>query len=1743
MRRQLSAFVLIVGLSAAAGGRAADYIWIEGEKPDHLPAPLREGDGVERVRGGKGYDFSGWGRLEIISEEALLHVNMSGREVDSFLPEGGLVLGYDFTLPEAGSPAIWARIGYEWVRSEFDWRIDDGPWQTLPSTRPTVNIQPMQTWNELAWIRLGTPALSGGKHTLRIRHSARIEKKGDKDVTARILHMLDCLCITAEAFKPAGKWKPHEDHSDDEDKAAGKQVFDLSCSPGADGRAWTVLNGLWQYAPWEETTVSEADRLQPVRELDVDLDGLRWWAYEAPGRREQLLPEQSFAHRYLLRTRVRIPEEARGKSLFLDVQRANMLVSVFLNGVFCGHSDKAFHTAWQVDVSKAVKPGTVNELVLVVKDAYYALNPTGDEKASTLGNRRYWNLPIEFLHRNMGVAGRMDWPVNRDVPSGLHEPASLVVCGSVYAEDVFPKPSVKAGRLELLVSVRNPANRNVRVSVRNRVVPWNKGKGGPAELTLPEKAMTVPANGIQSVEVAASWSKPTLWWPDAPHLYWVETEIVGDGEVLDLRRTRFGFREWDWSGRSFKLNGINWPLWADLTENGSSPEKQVAHFNKVNQNHIRYWRDGGLGGYTRREAMDYYDEHGLIVRSSGILDGQIANYGGGLREPDLTAEKDSRGRYPLKAKTRFWDAWREQLAYWVKEERRHPSIMIWSLENEIAYINVNNLGQWRECEPELTQAAARVKELDPTRPSMVDGGNCLRDESLEVNGGHYTELVNAGMRDFPDAAYNTAHWEDPERPQRGAWRVVPDRPYFGGEIYFAEGYPTEKFATIGGERCFIGRGETTEARGLWGKILAEGYRWCGVAAYQFWKGDEGSHLYWNSWKPTAVLCRQWNWTWNSAQTVARDLRVFNTTRFNDPIDVHWELTLAGKSIADGRRQFRVEAGGAADFPVSLTLPRTRDLLTGAFTLTARRKGRVVFEDMKPVRVLAPESIPLKSIGKTSLAVYDPRGDVRSWLTERGIAFTPVERYGAVPDAARLVVVGSDAIPADKTTDPLWYGLAAAGKRVVILDQAHPLRYRALPADLKPTDYVGRIGFAQDLSHPAFSGLTQADFFTWGNDHIVYRNVYRKAGKGGRSLFHCDDGLGCTGLFESQVADGLLLLCQLNIGSKLASGGAAEQLLANLFNYAADYVPVRKECRVVMGSGDARAELLNRLALKQAAAGDPLGALVDGQIAVVDATPANLARLTASRARVEDFCRGGGWLMLWGLTPDGLASFNRLVGHEHVLRPFERERVLLSTPLDPMASGLTLQDVVMDTGQKMYGWMALKTPDTDSFSYLVDHTDIAPFCTFPKPTELGKPSDTDPGVDHWPRNMVNGFTSDDNWAFTYTIIMDRGDARKFTLTLPKEEELAALRIRPSRIYHPITRMNVYFDEDPVPLSVEIPVRTDPIIEDIPIAGRKARRITLEVAEWAERGTRNIVVIDNLWLIVKRNADYRENVSSILNVGGLMKYGIGRGGILLNQLKILEREQNPVNAVKKRTIVKTLLANAGAVFSGGKTVVVGTHLRYEPVAIGDGAFNAYVHHRGTPGWFKGSADMSALPVGDQTFAQVDFRLSDFSTSPVPSVFMLGCRANQAKEQVIRDISIGRKADALFFLHTAHPERDTSNWERNWNDPRRRKRAGERPALFRYVVHYADGGTVNIPVRWKQEIGPWLTKEPEELPNAALAWVGAAPKSRKDERLAVYVMQWTNPRPEVAVKHVDIQGIDGGKWGAPAVFAITLATVEQT
>ena len=108
-----------------------------------------------------------------------LHISVEGKDAAKTIPPEGIILSYPFQTTTAASYEIWNRIGYEAARSPFEWRLDGGAWATVTPNAATTDLQQLQTWNPVAWLKLSTQPLTAGKHTIEIRLTPPKNKKGE----------------------------------------------------------------------------------------------------------------------------------------------------------------------------------------------------------------------------------------------------------------------------------------------------------------------------------------------------------------------------------------------------------------------------------------------------------------------------------------------------------------------------------------------------------------------------------------------------------------------------------------------------------------------------------------------------------------------------------------------------------------------------------------------------------------------------------------------------------------------------------------------------------------------------------------------------------------------------------------------------------------------------------------------------------------------------------------------------------------------------------------------------------------------------------------------------------------------------------------------------------------------------------------------------------------------------------------------------------------------------------------------------------------------------------------------------------------------------------------------------------------------------------------------------------------------------------------------------------------------------
>jgi hypothetical protein len=274
MRNWVRAVVAAVAVMGIAGptGRAGEFVWLEGEA------------GKANVK----VNNTGWGNAQFLSEGRWMHISFDADKVEAEVKTDAVVVQYPFGIQKAGRYEVWNRIGFEFVRSPFEYRIDDGPWKKISPDDLTTDLMDIAFFCEVAWIQMGDAQLASGEHTLEIRLAKTKDKDGKMQ---RILYAGDALCLSEGEFHPHSKYKPNETGRDEKDEAAAKNVFQLPDAP-AGQRSSVSLKGVWEVTRDDEQRPSEV--AEPIKALpQVTL----FKAIDVPSDKNTSRPDLLFAHR------------------------------------------------------------------------------------------------------------------------------------------------------------------------------------------------------------------------------------------------------------------------------------------------------------------------------------------------------------------------------------------------------------------------------------------------------------------------------------------------------------------------------------------------------------------------------------------------------------------------------------------------------------------------------------------------------------------------------------------------------------------------------------------------------------------------------------------------------------------------------------------------------------------------------------------------------------------------------------------------------------------------------------------------------------------------------------------------------------------------------------------------------------------------------------------------------------------------------------------------------------------------------------------------------------------------------------------------------------------------------------------------------------------------------------------------------------------------------------------------------
>ncbi len=1523
---------------------------------------------------------------------------------------------------------------------------------------------------------------------------------------------------------------------------AGAQSGPTFQLPEAQGveRVELTLTGQWDLARYDDPD-PDTDTFKPVEALP-GAAGLQWQPVPVPKSLYQHFGQDDLCHRVLYRTRVDVPASHAGRGFKLHFASTSWILSVFVNGQLAG-THRGVWIPWDMDISEHMVPGQVNEVVIAVKSPWYGFDTgrTGvnaqDQGKGTL--KEFWDLKSLRRPHLLPYGGKGDGDGNQ---YGLINPVTLTSVGGVYTEDVFAKPSVQKQRLENEITVRNTTGAPAELLVRCEAV---NDRTNEVEKTFEPMGLVLPAGGVKTITVAGDWADAKYWWPEPnPNLYRLRTTILANGQPVDVHEQLFGFREVTIDGPSFRLNGKRWNMWGwwGVRKFMERPEQYAQQLRAERTRFNRFFSHCALTKFlpAQEDRLEYFDRNGIAGCQSSMIEGM------GIRFV-LSYVENVNGKWVVKANEPVWENFREHMAQIAKAYRNHPSILMYSLENETVYINAQNFyghiawtgiskDQYMRVNEVAMNAVARAaQKYDNTKPYVVSGAGDLGG-LLPMNTPHYPM---GSPEWYPENAYSLARVSD--HVSRWPWKR--DKPWYVPESTFAN--EMNLATTAIGDEAYRGQVDAERGKAVFQRMLFGGYRWTGAAGWSCCGNLSQFPEVQDMLADLVAIPRRQTSRLYGGQANALLFKVMNDTFSEAPVTFEWAYSIDGQRIAGESVSMQIEPGFGQEHTLRITPPATDRRLEGELSLRVSQDGADTYEETRAVPVLpVVESLNVE----VPVTVFDRSGTLGPWLQAKGVAFTEVKSLSELPAGDGLVLIGPDSLRENEAYGTDLLQAASRGQRVIVLEQETPAGGENLPVPMSSTAHYGGYAHPQALGTPVFRDLGRWDLIDWAagapdKDLPVYKNVYQKPARGASSLAHCGPMLPYSALVEVPCGPGFLVLSQLRIGTTLGLDPAADVLLRNLMEHYAASRPA-EGVAAIYSQDPLLSENIQATGLRTVVAENLLAAMDPEtvKVAVIQATPENLKALRPLADHVRVFQQAGGWVMLCGLTPDGLDDFNALTRQKLMLRPFRLEQVLFEGTGEARARGRGPPDGArISDEQVIHGRMF---PSWNTFSFVADGRDFAPFCRMPEgPAD---PYEYEPTKnDKDPFNFVNGLFNSLSWKCIQQIWWE-GPERpsrplERTFTLRRPDVVSQINVWNNANYAVIRDFEVIFDGDEsTKLSVVLP---ESGLQEIRLAEPRpvSKTITLRALtkEIREGKNANLVGIENVQFLrpaTPAGAVYLDNV------GGLVGVPSWKGGWFLNQVQWLAEEPNPANVAKKRTLVSTLLQNMG-VGIAGRVGVPGVNVRYQPVDLMNWC-NQFRDSRWVKEdvWFgQPGADLNRLPAGaggEATLASVDYRLVKFTTAPKQDCIMLGDKAPKPLADSVKGIAVGRKADLLFFLHTANVLKPVTDAERSRLVAKGRDQF-HLPVVLRYVVRYADGQSVTVPVVLEKGVDHWVQPIPKPLEGAQIAWAQRLAEL-KGQHATLYGMKFANPRPDVAIETIDVEIGNSPDRAVPAVLAITTGTI---
>jgi len=430
-----------------------------------------------------------------------------------------------------------------------------------------------------------------------------------------------------------------------------------------------------------------------------------------------------------------IPEEQKNKRIVILFEGIYMNSEIWLNGVLLGSHPYGYTSFW-FDITDKVKFGSENILAVKVRNE-------GENSRWYSGSGIYRHVWLKILN-----------------PVHLSQGGISITT---------PEVTATSAKVNIRTSVTNKSDNTLKVRITTCVLDL---KGN--EVNKVDAEQTIESDVVYVFDQNVAVENPVMWSTDNPVLYTAVNEIYTEGRIADKAETKFGIRTIRFDPvNGFQLNGKPMKLKGGCFHHDNGP-LGVKSYDRAEERRVEILKSSGFNAIRCSHNppspafLDACDRLGMLVIDEAF---------------DMWQYPKNPADYNLY----FGNWWKKDIESMILRDRNHPSVILWSIGNEIPGMDSQEVVETAQMLAEFVRktdttrlVTAAVNNLNPKKDPYFaaldiagynygSGGDHLKENIFKADHDRVPSRIMIQTESYPLEAFQS-------------WMDVLDHPWLLGDF-------------------------------------------------------------------------------------------------------------------------------------------------------------------------------------------------------------------------------------------------------------------------------------------------------------------------------------------------------------------------------------------------------------------------------------------------------------------------------------------------------------------------------------------------------------------------------------------------------------------------------------------------------------------------------------------------------------------------------------------------------------------------------------------------------------------------------------------------------------------------------------------------------------------------------------------------------------------------------------------------